>query len=265
VRWALGGFAVVALLATAATAAGPPLTATISGGAASAGDVVAARVRGATSGVRLRLFLVPASVAGDIDSIRDSRLFPVGVATVTARGTALRRFRVPAVTPDVYALTVCCSRGRFVRSRGVVSIRAPAPAGFGAWGRRSCSPASPGHDAAPAVGSSEVFGTSTGAVLWSLMRIDPIKKTAELESVIGQTVKIIFRMTSGLPREFYAIAPSGSRLDPVWGPSLHNSSNWQRPGTEWGAGFVFTEVGCWRIHAAGSPPAQGDVWFQVDS
>jgi len=51
---------------------------------------------------------------------------------------------------------------------------------------------------------------------------------------------------------------------PSRGHATHSGSAWTRPGFEWGAGFVFDEPGCWRIHA-GAPPAQGDIWIAVAS
>jgi hypothetical protein len=77
-------------------------------------------------------------------------------------------------------------------------------------------------------------------------------------------VKIVFRMTSGVPTVFYAVAPDGRTVLPVSGPTPHTGSTWSRPGSEWGSQFVFETPGCWRIHA-GAGPAQGDVWLVVRS
>lgn len=47
-----------------------------------------------------------------------------------------------------------------------------------------------------------------------------------------------------------------------WGPTFHQSSNWDRqPGTEWGAGFVFDRPGCWRIQVG----AWGALWLLIRS
>jgi len=75
------------------------------------------------------------------------------------------------------------------------------------------------------------------------------------------TPKIVFKMTSGVPQTFYAVAPDGTRVAPAW-MEAHGSSNWNRPGAEWGAGFVFDQAGCWRIHA-GAVPHSGDIWFAI--
>ncbi|HET7571492.1 MAG TPA: hypothetical protein VFJ77_02350 [Gaiellaceae bacterium] len=110
----------------------------------------------------------------------------------------------------------------------------------------------------------DVFGTSAGARFWALPFAQMTGDTASLAGVLGTTTKTVFKLTSGVPHVFYAVAPDGSRVAPAWGPQPHIGSNWQRPGAEWGAGFDFDQPGCWRIHA-GAPPAQGDVWVDVES
>ena len=54
----------------------------------------------------------------------------------------------------------------------------------------------------------------------------------------------------------------GNRLEPIWGPDAHGGSNWDRPGNEWGAGFVFPHAGCWEIQAA-SGSNTGRMWLDV--
>jgi hypothetical protein len=79
-----------------------------------------------------------------------------------------------------------------------------------------------------------------------------------LPFIAGQEVKIAWRMTGSGPPRFTVIGPSGEDADVLqWGPEGHIDSTWKRPGDEWGTGFRFTHVGCWRItvrrdNAAGS-------------
>jgi hypothetical protein len=40
------------------------------------------------------------------------------------------------------------------------------------------------------------------------------------------------------------------------------SSSWDKPGDEWGAGYVFTEPGCWDLRAIRGH-ATADVWIRV--
>jgi hypothetical protein len=89
--------------------------------------------------------------------------------------------------------------------------------------------------------------------------------TVVVQHLVGKEMKIVFKLSGGLST-FYAIAPSGTKTNPVWGPDFHTSSTWARAGVEWGAGFVFGETGCWQIHAdgtAGNAPVTGDIWLRV--
>ncbi len=76
-------------------------------------------------------------------------------------------------------------------------------------------------------------------------------------------MKIVFKFDR-LPGAFYAVAPDGTRTPPVSGPTPHGSSNWKRPGAEWGSQFLFTEPGCWDIHVAAGHKT-GDIWLDVVS
>ena len=42
--------------------------------------------------------------------------------------------------------------------------------------------------------------------------------------------------------------------------SPHSGSTYDRPGDEWGTGFLFDEPGCWHIHLQRTVRA-GDVWM----
>lgn len=156
------------------------------------------------------------------------------------RGRRKIAVRFPQLPVDYYAL---------VSGRGTLAVRALPPAGFGPAGARGCAPPSPSL-------GTDTFGTSAGAYLWALA-------FGSLDGVVGKEKKIVFRMTSAVPRVFYAVAPDGRRVPPNW-VEPHTSSNWNRPGFEWGAGFTFDVPGCWQIHA-GAWPAQGDIWLVVNS
>jgi hypothetical protein len=49
---------------------------------------------------------------------------------------------------------------------------------------------------------------------------------------------------TGLSLTLEAIGPDGAHHQPVWGPSAHLSSDWDKPGDEWGAGYLATAPGC---------------------
>lgn len=126
---------------------------------------------------------------------------------------------------------------------------------LGAPGCRPASPSAPMH--APSTGLPEVRGTVTKGQLWALV-FDALPLQAK------QEVKIVWRMTGKGSFHISAQHTDGTRTKPVWGPQAHGGSTWNRPGEEWGTGFVFPKAGCWRVHARRATTA-GDVWFQVDS
>ena len=249
------GLAVV-VAAGAAGSTGRPFV-SVTGGVVAPGVIVVVRVTDAPPGRRLRLYLREYPLT-------TSRPWAIGAVVPDRRGRAQLPFRFPQLAANVYVPAACCSRGNFVTGHGLLSVPAVAPAGFGPLGAAGCSPASPRNRLGTEFAQTEVFGTAVGAQLWALGATMPDGDTAALDGALGTTKKIIFRMTGGVPTNFYAVAPYGSRVPPVWGPDAHAGSNWNRPGYEWGAGFNFTQLGCWQIHA-GSPPAQGDVWLLIRS
>jgi hypothetical protein len=101
----------------------------------------------------------------------------------------------------------------------------------------------------------EVRGTATRrGQFWALgfglgTQQEPSK--AVFSGVVSQPQpkKIVWRMTGSGSFRINAFAPSGTRVNPVWGPEKHIGSNWNRPGAEWGTGWFFWEPGCWEIRA----------------
>jgi hypothetical protein len=138
----------------------------------------------------------------------------------------------------------------------------PPPPGFGPLGRAGCSPPSPANP--EVTGFRDVFGTAVGGErIWALpflpggewARTD----AAVFDGVAGKVMKIVFRMREY--HAFSAVGPDGTASKPAWGPVAHSDSNWNRPGREWGAGFLLSEPGCWRIRAG----RVGDVWLLIRS
>lgn len=115
------------------------------------------------------------------------------------------------------------------------------------------------HPASPIVPGPEVRGTGRGATLYGL-----IETTSTLPIGSAEPVKIVWRMTGSGPLHLSAINPQG-RAEPLrWGPELHGSSSYDRPGDEWGAGYIFSSAGCWRLHAQRTH-GSADVWLKVRS
>ncbi len=121
-------------------------------------------------------------------------------------------------------------------------------AGFGSTrlGAAGCNPASP-------LMFPEVRGTAKGAELWGLL-FEPLSA--------GKDIKIVWRMSGTGDLGVAATGPHGQVVQPAWGPEYHGSSNWDRPGMEWGTGFVFDEKGCWNLHLSRTDTS-GDVWLLI--
>jgi hypothetical protein len=85
-------------------------------------------------------------------------------------------------------------------------------------------------------------GAGDGATLWALFFPTQPLLTA------GQEIKVVWRMTGSGDVSVSATGPDGAVVKPVWGPEPHGSSNWDRPGDEWGTGWVFPAAGCWTIN-----------------
>jgi hypothetical protein len=123
-----------------------------------------------------------------------------------------------------------------------------------ALGAPGCQPPSP-VDAAPSQGLPETQGTATGVQLWALFfAVMPIHPKQEL--------KIVWRMTGVGSFHLSTHGPHGMPAQPTFGPEEHGGSNWNRPGDEWGSGFIFPVAGCWDLHATRGT-ASGDVWLMV--
>jgi hypothetical protein len=131
----------------------------------------------------------------------------------------------------------------------------PAPSGhtLGAPGCRPASPVTIFNSFLP-----QVQGTGHGATLWGLLMFPH-----PLPARVGDQEKIVWRMTgTASPLTLAAIAPDGKHHPLLWGPAFHTSSNFDKPGDEWGAGYVFTEPGCWDLRAVRGG-ATADVWLTV--
>lgn len=137
----------------------------------------------------------------------------------------------------------------------VAVAEAPPKAGsrrLGAAGCRPPSPTTPWLQAGQQAGI-EVRGTGRGAELWAL-------PFAPLPLPVGEEVKIVWRMTGRGPVAITATHRDGTPARYIFGPQEHDWSNWNRPGEEWGTGFVFPKAGCWGFHLARTS-GSGEVWL----
>ena len=121
-------------------------------------------------------------------------------------------------------------------------------------GAAGCHPPSP--IVRSTLGFPEVPGTpdGKGVELWALLFND-------VPFSIQQEVKFVWRMTGNDDLQVIGLGPGGTRISPKW-ITYHPGSNWNRPGAEWGTGFVFPKAGCWDLHATRGSSV-GDVWMLV--
>lgn len=156
-------------------------------------------------------------------------------------------------------VTACTSGATSVQpSKPATAVTSTVPGNSQALGGQGCHPPSPitlFQSVLP-----QVEGTGHGATLWGLLML-----THALPARVGEEEKIVWRMTgTGLLLTLEAIGPDGAHHRPVWGPSAHLSSDWDKPGDEWGAGYLFTAPGCWDLRAIRGG-ATADVWLRVVS
>jgi hypothetical protein len=116
----------------------------------------------------------------------------------------------------------------------------------------STSPSSAGSQ------SGERQGRASGATLWALFFF-----TDHSTVRAGAEIKIVWRMTGLGDLSISATGPGSRTIAPTWGPEPHGDSNWQRPGEEWGTGWIFPQAGTWTFHAARAGGGSGDLTVQV--
>jgi hypothetical protein len=90
-------------------------------------------------------------------------------------------------------------------------------------------------------GLAERQGVGQGATLWALFFAP--------KAVARQEIKIAWRMTGSGDFTMSAAGPRGAAAKPSWGPEAHGGSSFERPGQEWGTGWVFPTAGCWTVNA----------------
>jgi hypothetical protein len=127
----------------------------------------------------------------------------------------------------------------------VLAAGCPSPSG----GPTTVTPASPDLTKAPIVAcpATAAAAPDTRDALGRGVEMHALLFPTEPELRAGRELKIAFRLTGGQDVTITADGPGEKVILPVWGPEWHGGSNFDYPGAEFGAGFVFTEAGCWRI------------------
>lgn len=102
---------------------------------------------------------------------------------------------------------------------------------------------------------TEIRGDAGNAQLYGLV-------SSELPVRVGTLVKIVWRMRGSGPLTATATGPDGVSVPLEFGPEAHLSSTYVRPGDEWGTGYRFNKVGCWRLQLD-RVDTHGEFWMNV--
>jgi hypothetical protein len=157
----------------------------------------------------------------------------------------------------VLLLAACTSGPRTpqVRPAPTTGTAASPTASATRLGRPGCRPPSP---ISRGNGFPEVQGTSDGLRMWGLIMANGPDNPLRTD----EDVKIVWRITGSGPLRLTTLDPGGRAHPLAWGPDPHLSSTYERPGDEWGAGYRFTEPGCWTLRATRGA-ASANVWLDV--
>jgi hypothetical protein len=83
---------------------------------------------------------------------------------------------------------------------------------------------------------------TTGGEAWAL-------PFGPVPAEVATEWKLVWRITGEGDLEVAAVDPEGASHEPTAGPTAHGSSNFDRPGDEWGTFFEFPTPGCWKVIA----------------
>lgn len=106
-------------------------------------------------------------------------------------------------------------------------------------------------------GPPEVEGSSEdGLTLYGQVQSERFLLASEVEK------KIVWRISGSGEPAVTVTRPGGGESSLAWGPEYHSSSNYDRPGDEYGTALVLDEPGCWHIGFT-RESGTADVWLQV--
>lgn len=139
----------------------------------------------------------------------------------------LRLCVVPALTAlALLGPVACTSGGPGQGSASSSSTGAPSAAG-------TCWTPTPDEEGAF---EADASGGEVNALVFGSL---PPRTDSEL--------KIVWRVTGDGELTVSAERPDGSAGVLTFGPEAHPASNFDRPGDEWGTGFLFDVPGCWHL------------------
>lgn len=124
-------------------------------------------------------------------------------------------------------------------------------------------------EAEPVLGVEAGANSAAGHEVWALFFNTWLLGPGEPVRIpVDEEVKIVWRSTGEGVFAIEANGPGTETIDAVWGPDHHDSSNWDRPGDEWGTGWIFPTIGCWSFDVShGDQAAQmvAEVFTPVES
>lgn len=141
-----------------------------------------------------------------------------------------------------------------VRRLGVVLAGLMMVLAAGCSGDREAAPP-PAPCGSPV--NSEMQGTGS---LWALFFPKPGQPAPVLA---GTETKIVWKIGGEGDFTVSAAGPDGAQGKLAWGPTGHGGSTWERPGSEYGTGFVFPTAGCWTITAERASGERGELRLTV--
>ncbi len=125
---------------------------------------------------------------------------------------------------------------------------------LGPLGAAGCEPPS------PSMGNVAEGTASSGVSAFGLLETANPRDLRASDTVH----KLVVRMTGDGDLSVEVVRPDGTTRDLDWGPDPHTSSNFDRPGQEWGTGFTLNEAGCWEIRLTREGGDSASFWFAVD-
>jgi hypothetical protein len=105
------------------------------------------------------------------------------------------------------------------------------------------------------LGLPERQGTGTDATFWALFFGGNV--------AAGHEIKVVWRMTGAGDLTIDATSADGKTVKPTWGPEAHSGSSFERPGDEWGTGWIFPTSGCWTVNATRATTGKAQMVIRV--
>lgn len=164
------------------------------------------------------------------------------------------RYRWFAAVPGAVACLLLIASCAMEPDRDVETAPTSNPPIAGQPGAPGCEPPSPSN-------GHEVRGTADN----DLMDVHGMFQGVVPDQLVADSsvVKFIVKMSGSGDLSAILIDPGGTEKVLAWGPAEHLSSNYNRPGDEWGTGLIFDAAGCWELELSRAEEGHASFWFDV--